>query len=119
MKKTLIIASMILAMATSVQARTYTERECSTDSYGNTTCRDKITNVDTGVITYSNESVTRGVVSGGRIVSGTTGTRGVVGQQITILNTATPAFVPMLATGVVALGAVSMVVKTWRRQTAA
>ena len=110
MKKTLIAIVTILTLVSQVssaRAATYTERECSTDNYGNTTCRDKVTNVETGVITYTNETVTKAVAS-----------TGVAGQEIKILNTATPAFVPVVATLLVALGAVSMVIKNLRRQVA-
>ena len=111
MKKLLTtVALMItaLAMSVSVQAatRTYTERECSTDSYGNTTCRDKTTNIETGVITYSNQTV-NGYATGGVITSG---------QQIQILNTAVPSGVTLAAGIVVALGGLSMGLKTLLRR---
>ena len=104
---TIALAITALAISANVQAatRTYTERECSTDSYGNTTCRDKTTNVETGVITYSNHTV-NGYATGGVVTTG---------QQIRILNTAVPSGVSLAATIIVALGGLSMGLKVLLR----
>ena len=110
MNKLITAFAIICLTATSVQAATTTERECWTDSYGNTTCRDKITNIETGVITYSNETVT---VSSGTIAntSVTTSSNGTTSSQMQILNTALPSSASFLAAGSVVLGAVAMVLK--------
>lgn len=123
MKKLLINVAIIAAMGACsapvfAENRTYTERECSTDSYGNTTCRDKTTNVETGVITYSNQTV-NGYATGSTIHNGNNGyvTYGqtVAGQRVAILNTGLPTG-PALAAGViVALGSLSLGVKSLLR----
>ena len=111
---TLAIATLALAVAPLVSAdsRTYTERECSTDSYGNTTCRDKTVNVETGVITYSNQQVV------GRVDSSVIGTGGSItyGNMggLTILNTGFPDVPSVAAGATVALGGVSYLIKRLR-----
>jgi hypothetical protein len=101
MKKFLIALSVFSLMVSSVVAATITERECSTDNYGNTTCRDKVTDIETGVITYTNAVTTT------RTETSTTTGQG----QVKILNTAAPAYIDTLAMGLVALGAVSGLIK--------
>jgi hypothetical protein len=55
----LVFSCCLLALSVlPVAATTTTEKVCTYDSYGNQTCRDKITNVETGEITYTNETVT-------------------------------------------------------------
>ncbi len=112
----LAIAALALTSVSPVSAdnRSYTERECSTDSYGNTTCRDKTVNVQTGVITYSNQRVT-GVVDSSVIRSGRSYGRG--GRGIAILNTGFPD-VPSVAAGVtIGVGGLSYLVQKLRRRT--
>lgn len=111
MKKVIISLALMMMAVAPVMAETRTERECSTDNYGNTTCRDKTTDIQTGVITYSNETTT--TVTGG-VVNGSTVTGGRVtstAEGVEILNTSVPGYVDVLAGVVVALGAGSWLVK--------
>jgi len=120
MKKLIISFAVMLGLASSAlpalaDSRTYTERECSTDSYGNTTCRDKTINIETGVITYSNHTVNgyaTGSSSGGYITYG----QAVTGQSVNILNTGLPTGGALIAGVVVALGSLSLALKVLLRQ---
>jgi len=121
MKKLIISSAIMLGLAgaalpVSADTRTYTERECSTDSYGNTTCRDKTTNVETGVITYSNHTVngyaTGSSIGGGYITYG----QAVTGQSVNILNTGLPTGGALVAGVIVALGSLSLAFKVLLRQ---
>lgn len=108
----LAIAALALTSVTPINAdnRSYTERECSTDSYGNTTCRDKTVNVETGVITYSNQRVT-GVIDSSVIGSGRS-----YGRGIAILNTGFPD-VPSVVAGItIGVGGLSYLVQKLRRR---
>jgi len=113
-----IAAVLTVALPVQAETRTYTERECSTDSYGNTTCRDKTTNIETGVITYSNQTV-NGYATGSTIRSGYS-TGGVAYtttvQDVAILNTALPTGSSLAAGIIVALGGLSMALKLWLRR---
>ena len=111
MKKQLLALAVFSLVALPAKVSAETVRECSTDSYGNTTCRDKTTNVETGVITYSNVSSSS---SGGSSSSGTSGTSS--SGQMQILNTATPSSVNLLAAAIVALGGVAFVSKRFLRR---
>lgn len=106
MKKQLLALAVFSLVALPAKVSAETVRECSTDSYGNTTCRDKTTNVETGVITYSNVSSSSS--------SGTSGTSS--SGQMQILNTATPSSVNLLAAAIVALGGVAFVSKRLLRR---
>lgn len=86
MKKLMIAIAFLSFLALPVQART--DRVCTTDSYGNTTCTESTTNVRTGEIAYSD-----GV------------------HSVEILNTSTPSFVSIIAFGTVSLGAISLYLK--------
>jgi hypothetical protein len=100
---TFIIGLSLLAVTVMpVAAATTTEKVCTYDSYGNQTCRDKITNVDTGVITYANETVTYS--------DQTVAYRDNL-SQAEILDAGLPAWFAPAAGVMVALGAISFVLK--------
>ncbi len=92
LKTVFLTLGLVALCATGVQANTTEtiEKVCSTDSYGNTTCSDKVTNVTTGEISYVNKVTTK---------------------EVEILNTSVPSMVPVLASSIVALGGLSLYFK--------
>jgi len=93
MKKFLLTTGILLLSATAVMAAETKEKKCTTDSYGNTTCTETTTGSTTETITYD------------------TTTTEEVKEEVAILDTALPAFAPILMTGILALGGVGLVVK--------
>ena len=117
MKKIIVTLATFLtavALVQPVAATTWTERECHTDSYGYTTCRDKLTNVETGIITYTNGTVTYGGVSSGIIAQNTKTV-----SDVKILNTGSSSTLNAVAATVVGLGVLSLVIKKIRQTRAA
>jgi hypothetical protein len=97
-----LVLSFLIFSATSIHAEVTTKQVCTPDSYGNQTCRDEVTNSETGVITYQNERV---IYSTGEVVYKTSA------NTAEILNAGLPSSTNIIALTIVGLGAASFVLK--------